>query len=71
MRRVHVLLSFLLRLMALPDASSIARYKGTGVPRIIESEGKGRIGFCYFLACIEIARTEKALYLGNGSLQAS
>jgi hypothetical protein len=50
MRRVHVSLSFLLRLMALPDASCMGRYDRTGVPRVIQSGSEGQTGFCYFLA---------------------
>jgi hypothetical protein len=57
MRRVHVSLSFLLRLMALPDTSCMGRYDRTGVPRIMQS---GRV--CYVLACVELNRSA-LLYL--------
>jgi hypothetical protein len=53
MRRVHVSLSLLLRLMVLPDASCMGRYDRIGVPQIIQSGSEGQTGFCYFLACVE------------------
>jgi hypothetical protein len=53
MRRVHVSLSFLLRLIALPDTSCMGWYNHTGVPWIIQSGREGQTGFCYVLACIE------------------
>jgi hypothetical protein len=54
MRRANVSLSFMLRLIALPDTSCMGRYDRTGVPRIIQSGSGGQTGFCYALAGVEL-----------------
>ncbi len=54
MRRVHVSLSVLLRLVALPNTSCMGWCDRTGVLRIIQSGSEGQTGFCYFLAWVHL-----------------